>query len=202
MRTLLLVLMVWGLAVPALAESRVTEKPQAGSGSMLFSEPGRAELTEMVAVSARVEGVDPESRTLTLKTADGQMVEYVAGEEVRNFAQVEVGDMVEASILKSLRLELVEEGADAEPTGVGAMAAMARAGEGAKPGAAVGSEVTFMTEVVRVDQPANIISLKGPEGNVVDFDVQNPAQFDVVKVGDKVRATYTEAVAVEVRSAQ
>jgi hypothetical protein len=107
--------------------------------------------------------------------------------------------MVEASILKSLRLELVEEGADAEPTGVGAMA---RAGEGAKPGAAVGSEVTFMTEVVRVDQPANIISLKGPEGNVVDFDVQNPAQFDVVKVGDKVRATYTEAVAVEVRSAQ
>jgi hypothetical protein len=199
MRTLLLVLMVWGLAVPALAESRVTEKPQAGSGSMLFSEPGRAELTEMVAVSARVEGVDPESRTLTLKTADGQMVEYVAGEEVRNFAQVEVGDMVEASILKSLRLELVEEGADAEPTGVGAMA---RAGEGAKPGAAVGSEVTFMTEVVRVDQPANIISLKGPEGNVVDFDVQNPAQFDVVKVGDKVRATYTEAVAVEVRSAQ
>jgi hypothetical protein len=199
MRTLLLVLMVWGLAVPALAESRVTEKPQAGSGSMLFSEPGRAELTEMVAVSARVEGVDPESRTLTLKTADGQMVEYVAGEEVRNFAQVEVGDMVEASILKSLRLELVEEGAYAEPTGVGAMA---RAGEGAKPGAAVGSEVTFMTEVVRVDQPANIISLKGPEGNVVDFDVQNPAQFDVVKVGDKVRATYTEAVAVEVRSAQ
>jgi hypothetical protein len=181
MRTLLLVLMVWGLAVPALAESRATEKPQAGSGSMLFSEPGRAELTEMVAVSARVEGVDPESRTLTLKTADGQMVEYVAGEEVRNFAQVEVGDMVEASILKSLRLELVEEGADAEPTG---------------------SEVTFMTEVVRVDQPANIISLKGPEGNVVDFDVQNPAQFDVVKVGDKVRATYTEAVAVEVRSAQ
>jgi hypothetical protein len=109
MRTLLLVLMVWGLAVPALAESRATEKPQAGSGSMLFSEPGRAELTEMVAVSARVEGVDPESRTLTLKTADGQMVEYVAGEEVRNFAQVEVGDMVEASILKSLRLELVEE---------------------------------------------------------------------------------------------
>jgi len=199
MRTLLLVLMVWGLAVPALAESRVTEKPQAGSGSMLFSEPGRAELTEMVAVSARVEGVDQESRTLTLKTADGLMVEYVAGEEVRNFAQVEVGDMVEASILKSLHLELVKEGTDAEPTGVGAMA---RAGEGAKPGAAVGSEVTFMTEVVRVDQPANIISLKGPEGNVVDFDVQNPAQFDVVKVGDKVRATYTEAVAVEVRSAQ
>jgi len=199
MRTLLLVLMVWGLAVPALAESRVTEKPQAGSGSMLFSEPGRAELTEMVAVSARVEGVDQESRTLTLKTADGQMVEYVAGEEVRNFAQVEVGDMVEASILKALHLELVKEGTDAEPTGVGAMA---RAGEGAKPGAAVGSEVTFMTEVVRVDQPANIISLKGPEGNVVDFDVQNPAQFDVVKVGDKVRATYTEAVAVEVRSAQ
>ena len=199
MRTMMFVMLIAGLVAPVQAEYHVPEKPQSGGGSMLVSEPGRAELTEMVVVTARAEEIDPDSRTLTLKTADEQMVEYVAGEEVRNFAQVEVGDMVEASILKSLRLELVEEGADAEPTGVGAMA---RAGEGAKPGAAVGSEVTFMTEVVRVDQPANIISLKGPEGNVVDFDVQTPAQFDVVKVGDKVRATYTEAVAVEVRSAQ
>jgi hypothetical protein len=79
---------------------------------------------------------------------------------------------------------------------------MARAPQGDKPGAAVGVSVSFMTEVVRVDKAANVISLKGPEGNVVDFDVQNPAQFEVVKVGDAVRATYTEAVAVEVRPAE
>jgi hypothetical protein len=58
-----------------------------------------------------------------------------------------------------------------------------------------------MTEVVKVDQPNNTISLKGPEGEVVAFDVHNPVQFEVVKEGDKVQATYTEAIAIEVRKA-
>ena len=115
---------------------------------------------------------------------------------MRNFDQIEVGNIVEAVILQSLRLELVKDGelGDAEAKG-----AMARAEQGEKPGAAVGSRVSFITEVVKVDRPNNIISLKGPEGDVVDFDVQNPGHFDVVKLGDKVLATYTEAVAIEVR---
>ena len=37
-----------------------------------------------------------------------------------------------------------------------------------------------------------------PRGNVVKLDVQNPDQFKVVKVGDEVQVTYTEAAAVSV----
>lgn len=48
---------------------------------------------------------------------------------------------------------------------------------------------------------AKTISLKGPRGNVVKLDVQNPDQFKVVKVGDEVLVTYTEAVAVSVEPA-
>jgi len=54
---------------------------------------------------------------------------------------------------------------------------------------------------VRVDPAAKIISLKGPQGNVLDLPVQNPDQFKVVKVGDKVEATYTEAMAISVEPA-
>jgi hypothetical protein len=196
MRALLFVLLTSGLVLPALAEYHVAEKPQAGEGEVLVSEPGRAQLTRLLTLTARIETIDSGNRTLTLLAPDGRSVEYVADDEVRNFDQIEVGDMVELNVLQSLRLELVTVGTDAAPEGEGAVA---RAEPGAKPGAAVGSRVTFMTDVVRVDREANVISLKDPERNVVDFDVQNPAQFDVVKVGDKVRATYTEAIALEVR---
>jgi hypothetical protein len=199
MRTLLFALLLPSMTSLALAEYHQVEKPQAGEGERLVSEPGRAELTRMTVLTARVEGIDAETRTLTLETPDARMVEFVAGDEVRNFDQIEVGDMVEATVFNALRLELVNDEEKSKPEG---QEAMARAPEGDKPGAAVGVSVSFMTEVVRVDRDANVISLKGPEGNVVDFDVQNPAQFDVVKVGDAVRATYTEAVAVEVRSAE
>ena len=36
---------------------------------------------------------------------------------------------------------------------------------------------------------------------MLDLPVQNPAQFKVVKVGDKVEVTYTEAVALSVEPA-
>ncbi len=199
MRALLFVLLALGLVLPVLAEYHVAEKPQAGEGELLVSEPGRAELTRVLTLTARIEGVDAETRMLTLQAPDGRNVEYVADDDVRNFDQIEVGDMVELNVLQSLRLELVTAGTDAKPEG---KTAMARAEPGVKPGAAVGSRVTFMTDVVRVDREANVISLKDPDGSVVDFDVQNPAQFDVVKVGDKVRATYTEAIALEVRPTQ
>ena len=179
---------------PLAAENK--ETPRAGDDTVVVSQPGRVELTRVIEVTARVQAIDAKTRTVTLLAPNDVVIEHVASEEVRNFDQIEIGNIVEAVILQSLRLELVNDGklGDAEAKG-----AMARAEQGAKPGAAVGSRVSFITEVVRVDRPNNVISLKGPEGEVVDFDVQNPGHFDVVKLGDKVLATYTEAVAIEVR---
>ena len=52
--------------------------------------------------------------------------------------------------------------------------------------------------VTAVDPKAKTITMKGPRGNVVTLDVQNPDQFKVVKVGDEVQVVYTEAVAISV----
>ncbi len=197
MRNAFFMVMMLALAVPAFAAEK-GEKPDAGEGSVLVSEPGRALMTTVIEVKARVDAIDAKTRTLTLMAPNDKVVEYVADEDVRNFDQIEIGDMVVATILRSLQLEKVKEGGKSEPEAKGAAA---RAEKGQKPGAAVGGQVTFMTEVVKVDQPNNTISLKGPEGKVVAFDVHNPVQFEVVKEGDMVQATYTEAIAVEVRKA-
>lgn len=45
------------------------------------------------------------------------------------------------------------------------------------------------------------ISLRGPKGKVMTLAVHNPAQFTVVKEGDHVEATYTEAFALSVEPA-
>ena len=52
-----------------------------------------------------------------------------------------------------------------------------------------------------MDPKKGTITLKGPQGNVVELPVQNPAQFKVVKKGDQVEATYTQAVALAVEPA-
>ena len=55
-----------------------------------------------------------------------------------------------------------------------------------------------IAKVTAVNKKAKTITLKGPRGNEVALDVQNPDQFKVVKVGDEVKVAYTEAVAISV----
>ena len=61
--------------------------------------------------------------------------------------------------------------------------------------------MTALAEVVAVDPKKSTITLKGPRGNVVELDVHNPDQFKVVKKGDQVEVTYTEALAMSVEPA-
>jgi hypothetical protein len=45
------------------------------------------------------------------------------------------------------------------------------------------------------------VTLKGPKGNYVDLQLQDPKQLARVKKGDQVEAVFTEAVALTVEPA-
>ena len=80
--------------------------------------------------------------------------------------------------------------------------AMGTAAPGDKPGGAAGATATVVTEVTAVDTRANTITLKGPRGNEVTLDVVRDDLRDrlkKVKVGDLLKVTLTEAIAVNVR---
>jgi hypothetical protein len=64
-----------------------------------------------------------------------------------------------------------------------------------------GRQVTVIADVTAVDPQKSTITLKGPRGNSVTLNVQNPDQFKVVKKGDQVEVTYTEALALSVEPA-
>ena len=76
---------------------------------------------------------------------------------------------------------------------------------GARPGeqpAGIGArQVTALVTVVVVDPKASTITVKGPTGNLTVLKVQNPDQFKVVKQGDQIEVTYTEALAVSLEPA-
>jgi hypothetical protein len=106
--------------------------------------------------------------------------------------------MVVIQYVEALTLELQKSGAAKAPT---EQTAAVRAKPGEKPAGAVGRQVTLTADVVNVDPKKSIISLKGPEGRVVDLKVKNQDHFKVVKKGDKVDVTYTEALAIAVEPA-
>ena len=179
-------------AAPAIAQ-------QAPVGAEIkASEPGKVAMARAVKASALVTAIDAASRTLTLKGPEGRVFELVAGDEVRNFDQIKVGDSVVVTYVRGLTME-VRKGSGIRESTDKTDAASAKPGE--KPAGAVGRQVTVVADVVAVDQKKKTITLKGPKGNVVELDVQNPDHFKVVKKGDQVLVDYVEAVAVSVEPA-
>ena len=72
---------------------------------------------------------------------------------------------------------------------------------GTAPGmAAAAQTVSITATITAVDKKTRDITLKGPQGNEVTFtagpDVKN---FDNLKVGDQVKADYTEALTLELK---
>jgi propanediol utilization protein len=177
----------------------VAQQPAATGGAVVTSEPGKASIVEAAELSAKVVGIDKATRTVTLKGPKGNVVDVVAGDEVKNFDQIKLGDFVVARYVQALTLELRKTkgaGGDVKVT-EGAV----RAKPGEQPAAAVGRQVTAIADVTAVDPKKKTITLKGPRGNVVELNVQNPDQFKVVKKGDQVEVTYTEALAMSVEPA-
>ena len=163
------------------------------------SAPGRGTVAETIKAQAIVSALDPVNRVITLKTADNRTVEIIAGPEVKNFAQLKVGDKVNVQYARALSLELKKVGAPTRETG--SNVAVAAAAAGSKPAAVAGTQITVVADVIAVDAKAQTVTLRGPKGNMVDLKVNDPAQFNLVSVGDKVEATYTEALAVLVEAA-
>ena len=154
---------------------------------------------EAVTISATVVKVDLKSRKVTMKGFDGTTETVKVGDEVRNLAQVKKGDEVVVTYYQSVAFEVLKRGETRPATTAGE--GMDRAKLGEKPGGIAASVVTVVADVVKLDRENKTAVLRGPEGNLTTVDVQNPDNFDKVKVGDKVEITLTEAMAISVEPA-
>jgi ribosomal 50S subunit-recycling heat shock protein len=151
---------------------------------------------DMLMLTAPVQAVDQEKRTVTVKGSGGKLLTFKAGKEVKNFAQIKVGDLVVVQYYESIAIQVKKPG-EAKP-GVTAAEVTARAKPGEKPAGMVAEQVTVTAVVEAIAADKKSVTLKGPEGNSVPVKVKNPKYLENVKVGDQVVVTYTEALVINV----
>ena len=152
----------------------------------------------VVTATATVKAVDQKTRHVTLQRADGSVVKFVAGDEVRNLAQVKVGDDVNVTYYESLAFEVKKPG-DAVPGATVAEEA-GRAKLGEKPGAAGARAITVTSTIAAIDKAAGTVTLKSAEGEMTTIKVRNPDNLNRVSIGDLVEITYTEALGISVET--
>lgn len=162
--------------------------------------PGGATASESTTASAKIVSIDRAKRTVLLKLASGRIVDFAAGPEIKNFAQLKAGQVVHVRYMESLSLELKKPGS--RVPGTKEHYVETSAPQGAMPAAAAGRRLTVVADVVSVDAKAHEVTLRKADGGRVYLNVQDPAQLKAVKAGDQVEAVYTEAMAITVQAAK
>jgi translation initiation factor IF-1/Cu/Ag efflux protein CusF len=189
------------VCVPIFASIVAASLPVAAQTSQatVTTAPGSGRAVQTSKTSATVVGIVPSTRTVSLKRPDGKVVDIHVGDEVRNFDKIRVGDRVNVEYTQALSLDLKKGGAGAAK--VAESAQIERAPAGAQPAATVGTKVTVLADVLSVDAKRHVVTLRGPQGNVIDLNVQDPEQLKRVKPGDQVQAVYAESMAISVEPA-
>jgi Cu/Ag efflux protein CusF len=152
---------------------------------------------EVTTIKAKVEAVDVAKREITLTGPLGRTVTYTVGDRVKNLAQVKVGDELVLKYSEALSVDL-RKGGEAGRQKTTTTTPTITAQPGAMPAAAKARQTTITANVERVDPARQVVLLQGPGGRYVEVKVKDPAAFKTIQPGDKVDATYTEAVLIEV----
>lgn len=162
------------------------------------SAPGVAAAVETESYTGTISAINAETRMVSVKGDGGAEAQINVGPEAKNFGQLKVGDRVTMEITRALALELRKQSTaevsrrdEADKVG---------SGPGEVPGGAIGTRTKIMAEVTAVDAAGKTVTLKGPNRSI-DLKVEDPAQLANIAVGDRVEATYIEAVAFQVTPA-
>jgi Cu/Ag efflux protein CusF len=192
--TILAIAVTAAIAPPTFAQAQAPT-----GGAMIATEPGKGVAMQAVKASATVEAVDKATRTVKLKMPKGDIRSVVAGEDVKNFDQIKAGDTVTVEYVEALSLELKKDGKAV--VGRTQSGALERSQPGKKPGGVAMREIVAVVDVVEVDNAKKSISVKNGQGETLVFPIRDPEQLKLIKKGDQIQATYTEAVAISLKPA-
>jgi hypothetical protein len=192
--------LVAALAVPLFSLSVAHAQAKAPAPvEMKQVAPGKAEAVRKQSLTATVVAVDQAARTITLKGPDGKTQTFKAGPEVKRLAEVAAGDSIKIEFEEGLALEFQPPGT--APVAPEAVAVADRAAKDQAPGAAAAAGVRATVTVTAIDVPNRMVVFQGPGGNVYQVKAGPKVQIEKLKVGDKLLATYVEAVAITLEKA-
>jgi len=157
--------------------------------------PGKATAKRVVHGTGTVAAVDVAGRTVTLQNKTGAKRTFKVGPEVKRLDEIAVGDVITIDYEQGLALEFQPAGSETVPLTTTATAT--RAGKDQAPAGATSGGVTGTVTVTAIDMAKRLVSFQGPGGNVYQVKAGSKIQLEKLKVGDRLLATYVEAVAIK-----
>ncbi len=162
--------------------------------------PGKATARRTAKATATITAIDASARTVTLKAKSGETQTFSVGPDVKRFDEFAVGDVIRIEYEQGLALEFQPAGSENVP--VTATATGGRAGTDQAPGAGAAAGVRGTVTVTKIDKAKRLVSFTGPGGNVYQVKAGPKVQLEKLKVGDRLLATYVEAVAIKLEKAR
>jgi hypothetical protein len=194
----------------AVVLRKASEPPSIGEEEAVALAPKGARPGVVVAntreLTARIQSIDTAKRTVTLVGPAGNAVTFKVSPDV-DLTSVQAGDNVVIRYTEALAL-LVEapSGAMVRPSAARVSAAEdatePAAGEQMAPmgRAIIVDTITATATVTAVDHAKRTVTLRNPDGTTSMYKVgKDVVNFDQIKVGDQVKATLVESLALAIR---
>ena len=186
-------------ALLALCACSTTNEPTAPAAHAEYKRVEHAQLTNVLTATAEVVAVNPTTRIIALRREDGSLFQVLAGQDVRNFAQITAGDKLRVQYRETLTASVQPAGESTMSVEAGAAAV--RAKPGAKPAFGVGAAISVRAKVESIDHERDIVVCSLSSGEIIARRIVTPEGREFVKglkIGDTVQLEYSEALAMSV----
>lgn len=150
----------------------------------------------LVTMQGTITEIIKETREITLKGGDGELVTVTANQEVKRFDEIAVGDVITFDYYTYLKAEFREptSAETAEPLVV--LEGEDRAPMGEAPAAAIGEMIKAVVTIEVLNRPQMFAVVEGPNGNYVTIPTTDAAFMEKLHIGQVLILTYAEAIAV------
>ena len=173
--------------------------PSSGTGEVAAIEtPDGAIIVETFTTTATVTAIDAATRKVTLASPSGSKTTYKAGPEVVNFAQIQVGDQVKATVTEEAAVFI---GSGQPPSDIAGMG-VALAPVGSKPGGVLVDTMQVTAKVTAVNAKQHKVTLQFADGSTKQVKVGKKVDLTKVPVGTDLTVQISEGLAISVQKAQ
>jgi hypothetical protein len=159
------------------------------------------ERLSLVTSQGTVTDIVKETREVTLKGPDGELVTVTAGPEVERFNEIAVGDKINFDYYTYLKAEFRAPTSTelAEPLVV--LEGEGKAPVGEAPAGAVGTMIKAVVTIEILNRPKMLATVEGPNGNYLTIPMKDAAFMEQLHIGQVLILTYAEAMAISLTKA-
>ncbi len=157
--------------------------------------------TRLTEVTATVKAVDVANRRITVVGPNQKVSTFDVDPAVERLREIKPGDKIEMQYYQSLAFVVREPTAQEKQDPRSVTSVAGRNSKALPPGMGAARTVHTIVTIEGIDKTNQTVTIRNPEGRVVEVGVMEPKNLDRVKIGDTIAVTFTERLAVGINPA-